>query len=53
MVTAIDSEMTRLGWDREQGRRYLIEKSGMRSRIKLSDEQLLEFLGYLLLVQKL
>ncbi len=47
MVTAIDSEMTRLGWDTEKGQRYIIETYCVRSRIKLSDEQLLEFLGYL------
>ena len=39
--------MTRLGWDREKGQRYLIQKYGVRSQIKLSDSQLLEFLEYL------
>ncbi len=47
VVATIDSEMTRLGWDRERGERHLIEQYGLRSRIKLSDEQLLEFLEYL------
>ena len=47
VVSAIDSEMTRLGWDCDRGQRHIIEKYGVRSRIKLSDDQLLEFLGYL------
>ena len=47
VVSSIDQEMTRLGWDTERGQRYLIEQYGVRSRIKLSDRQLLEFLGYL------
>ncbi|EAM53081.1 hypothetical protein CwatDRAFT_6571 [Crocosphaera watsonii WH 8501] len=47
VVTEIDQQMTRLGWDIERGQRYLIGKYGVRSRIKLSDRQLLEFLGYL------
>ena len=47
VVTEIDQHMERLGWDIERGQRYLIGKYGVRSRIKLSDRQLLEFLGYL------
>ncbi len=47
VVSAIDSEMTRLGWVCDRGQRHIIEKYGVRSRIKLSDDQLLEFLGYL------
>ena len=47
VVSDIDQHMERLGWDREKGRRYLIETYGVRSRLKLSDRQLLEFLGYL------
>lgn len=43
----IDQHIQRLGWDTERGQRYLIETYGVRSRIKLSDRQLLEFLGYL------
>ncbi|MGK7885091.1 MAG: hypothetical protein AB4057_10770, partial [Crocosphaera sp.] len=38
---------TRLGWDIERGEQHLIEQYGVRSRIKLSDSQLLEFLEYL------
>ncbi|MEL4896832.1 hypothetical protein [Crocosphaera sp. Alani8] len=44
VVASIDSEMTRLGWDIERGERHLIEQYGVRSRLKLSDSQLLEFL---------
>ena len=47
MVASIDQEMTRLGWDIERGQRHLIERYGVRSRIQLSDRQLLEFLGHL------
>ncbi|MDJ0731113.1 MAG: hypothetical protein QNJ33_14090 [Crocosphaera sp.] len=47
VLSSIDSEMTRLGWDIERGQRHLIETYGVRSRLKLSDRQLLEFLGYL------
>ena len=42
VVSDIDHHMERLGWDREQGQRYIIEQYGLRSRMKLSDEQLLE-----------
>ncbi|MCH2247227.1 MAG: hypothetical protein MK111_21800 [Crocosphaera sp.] len=44
VVTEIDQHMERLGWDIEKGQRYLVGKYGVRSRIKLSDRQLLEFL---------
>ena len=47
LIAAIDVEMKRLGWDKAQGRRYIIEKYAVKSRVKLSDEQLFEFLDYL------
>ncbi len=47
VVSEINQHMERLGWDTEKGQRYLIETYGVRSRLKLSDRQLLEFLGYL------
>jgi hypothetical protein len=47
VVAAIDSEMKRLGWTKEQGRDYLSEKYNKRSRQLLTDEELLEFLSYL------
>ncbi|WP_267383793.1 hypothetical protein [Cyanobacterium sp. uoEpiScrs1] len=40
-------EMKRLGWTKMQGREYLIQTYGKRSRQVLSDEELLEFLDYL------
>ena len=42
-----DVEVKRLGWTTEQGRNYLNKKYGKRSRLHLTDEQLLEFLNYL------
>ena len=42
-----DVEVKRLGWTTEQGRNYLKKKYGKRSRLHLTDKQLLEFLNYL------
>jgi hypothetical protein len=47
IITQSDVELKRLGWTSEQGRNYLIETYGKRSRQLLSDEELLEFLHYL------
>ena len=47
IVESIDKEMERLGWDRQFGQRYIMEKYGKKSRQRLSDRQLLEFLEYL------
>ncbi|WP_156177856.1 hypothetical protein [Crocosphaera watsonii] len=44
MILAIDSQMERLGWDKQQGQQYLFEKYGKKSRQTLREEQLLEFL---------
>ncbi len=41
---AIDSQMERLGWDKQQGQQYIFEKYGKKSRQVLTDDQLLEFL---------
>ena len=43
----IDLEMKRLSWTREQGRDYLLSTYGKRSRLHLTDPELLEFLEYL------
>jgi hypothetical protein len=43
----IDVEMLRLGWTVEQGRNYLFQTYGKKSRHVLSQEELLEFLHYL------
>ncbi len=40
-------EIKRLGWTQEQGRQYLLENYGKKSRHLLSDEELIEFLSYL------
>lgn len=43
----IDLEMKRLSWTKEQGRDYLLSTYGKRSRLHLTDEELLEFWHYL------
>ena len=43
----IDREMKRLGWDKQKGRQHLIETYGVKSRLYLTDEQLIEFWDYL------
>jgi hypothetical protein len=40
-------EMKRLEWTQEQGKKYLLETYGKKSRHLLSDEELIEFLNYL------
>jgi len=40
-------EMKRLNWSQEQGKKYLLETYGKKSRHLLSDEELIEFLNYL------
>ena len=40
-------EIKRLGWTNDQGRDYLLQTYGKRSRQLLTDEELLEFLEYL------
>ena len=42
-----DLEMKRLRWTKEQGREYLLSTYGKRSRLHLTDEELLEFWRYL------
>ena len=42
-----DIEIKRLGWTKDDGREFLKSRYGKRSRLHLTDEQLLEFLGYL------
>ena len=43
----IDLEMKRLNWTKEQGRDYLLSTYGKRSRLHLTDNELLEFWHYL------
>jgi hypothetical protein len=40
-------EIRRLQWTQEQGRKFLLERYGKRSRQVLTDEELLDFLAYL------
>ncbi|MEB3224328.1 MAG: hypothetical protein VKJ86_00820 [Synechococcus sp.] len=47
IIARSDVELKRLGWSSEQGRTYLLETYGKRSRQLLSDTELLEFLQYL------
>ncbi len=42
-----DLEIRRLGWTKEDGREFLKSRYGKRSRLHLTDRQLLEFLHYL------
>ncbi|MDJ0733821.1 MAG: hypothetical protein QNJ47_06985 [Nostocaceae cyanobacterium] len=46
-IAKIGVEMERLNWTTEQGRDYLIQAYGKRSRHKLSPEELRDFLTYL------
>ncbi len=47
IIKETDIHIERLGWDKEQGREYLVKTYGKRSRQTLTDEELLEFLEYL------
>ncbi len=47
IIARSNVELKRLSWTSEQGRNYLLQTYGKRSRQLLSDEQLLEFLAYL------
>jgi hypothetical protein len=42
-----DIEIKRLGWTKDDGRDFLKSRYGKRSRLHLTDDQLLEFLRYL------
>ncbi len=43
----IDDSMKRLGWSQEEGRDYLVKTYGVKSRLYLTDEQLIEFANFL------
>ncbi|BBD58524.1 hypothetical protein NIES2109_13000 [Nostoc sp. HK-01] len=47
LIAKTDIEIYRLGWNVEWGRNYLIKTYGKRSRVLLTEEELLEFLNYL------
>jgi hypothetical protein len=46
-IARIGVEMKRLGWTTIQGRDYLKQRYGKRSRQELNDPELLDFLAYL------
>jgi hypothetical protein len=47
IIARTNVELKRLNWSNEQGREYLLQTYGKRSRHLLSDEELIEFLQYL------
>jgi len=47
IIARSNLELKRLGWTSDQGRNYLLQTYGKRSRQLLSDEELIEFLNYL------
>jgi len=47
VIAQTDVELTRLGWTSTQGREYLEQNYGKRSRQQLTDEELMSFLLYL------
>lgn len=47
ILAQTDVEIKRLGWTSEQGKKFLMENYGKRSRQRLSKEQLLEFRDHL------
>jgi predicted P-loop ATPase len=47
VIVEIDKEMKRLGWSESDGINYLSDRYGQKSRMYLSDEELLEFWVYL------
>ncbi len=47
IIAKTNLELKRLGWTNEQGRDYLLQTYGKRSRQLLSDEELFEFLQFL------
>ncbi len=47
IIYQIDLELTRINWSVERAKEYLEFAYGTTSRVKLSDEELLEFLDFL------
>ncbi|MBF2097563.1 MAG: hypothetical protein IGQ88_04200 [Gloeomargaritaceae cyanobacterium C42_A2020_066] len=47
VLVGTTAEMQRLGWTDQQGREHLERTYGKRSRHQLTNEELLDFLGYL------
>lgn len=47
IIARTNVELKRLGWTNQQGRDYLVQTYGKRSRQLLTDEELLDFLSHL------
>ncbi|MBC1242122.1 hypothetical protein [Nostoc sp. 2RC] len=47
LIAQSDRYLAQLNWTPEQGREYLQQKYGKRSRLQLSDTEILEFIDYL------
>ena len=47
VMRSSDEQMRRLNWSRGDGKDYLIKTYGVKSRLKLTDGQLIEFFNYL------
>jgi len=47
LIYQTDRYLAQLNWTPEQGREYLQQKYGKRSRLQLSDTEILEFIDYL------
>ncbi|MGB7444769.1 MAG: hypothetical protein WA919_27185 [Coleofasciculaceae cyanobacterium] len=47
IIARTNVELRRLGWNNQQGREYLLQTYGKRSRQLLTDEELLDFLQHL------
>ncbi len=47
IIQELDERMKLLGWDTEQGKEYLSQTYNVRTRFRLNDEQLLEFLSFM------
>jgi hypothetical protein len=47
IIAQTNVELKRLGWTNHQGRDYLVQTYGKRSRLELTNEELLDFLQHL------
>jgi hypothetical protein len=47
IIASIDAQMERLNWSIEDGQKYLSDRYNQKSRMYLSDEELIEFWNYL------
>nr|WP_256874546.1 hypothetical protein [Nostoc sp. C057] len=47
MIAQSDTYLAQLNWTPEQGREYLQQRYGKRSRLQLTDTEILDFIDYL------